>query len=216
MLITLAFALTTAVRSALVFLIPLPCVDFPPYFQFASAMSSVIERQGLAERQTSVSDLPPGWRFLGCFTSVSSLSQLFRLYISHSRCLAFRDSVAARTLSGASLSDASSMTIESCVSLCVSKGFAYAGLEFGHECCAYHDSKSYYIYIYLFIVCDNAFNDIFPLPVSSSQCTLPCAGNTNQICGAADRLSVYFSGVLPRFPAPATPPTGWKSSGCFR
>ena len=47
----------------------------------------------------------------------------------------FRDSVGARTLSGATYSTATAMTDEACISFCSGKGYVYAGTEYGGECC---------------------------------------------------------------------------------
>ena len=40
-----------------------------------------------------------------------------------------------RTLNGASYTDGTSMTEDSCVSYCKGKNYTYAGTEFSEECC---------------------------------------------------------------------------------
>jgi hypothetical protein len=46
---------------------------------------------------------------------------------------------------------------------------------------------------------------------------MACKGNSNETCGAGNRLNVFWSGVSPP-PAPATlPSTGnWTSLGCYK
>ncbi|KAJ7726893.1 WSC domain-containing protein, partial [Mycena metata] len=101
-----------------------------------------------------------------------------------------------RTLSGNSLID-SGMTVGKCVSLCDSNGFIYAGLEFADEC-----------------YCGNtlsAANGGGVPASSSSQCNMPCAGNSGEICGAGFRLTLYSKSTA----APtATLPAGWSLDMC--
>ena len=69
------------------------------------------------------------------------------------------------------------MTIEKCIAHCVSKNFAYAGVQYKTQ----------------FFCGDN-------LPVMKSKdsdCNTRCAGNKDQICGGGWRNSVYEA--KPRF-----------------
>ncbi|KAF8606042.1 WSC-domain-containing protein [Ceratobasidium sp. AG-I] len=87
------------------------------------------------------------------------------------------------------------MTVDSCVSACATRGYALAGAEYANEC-----------------YCGNAFaggstggGTVPP----ESECNMPCAGDTTQICGAGNRLSIYTNGqTVPG--APVLPP-GWSS-----
>ena len=47
-----------------------------------------------------------------------------------------RDPPGGRTLSSAEYADTAKMTVESCVAFCAAKNYAYAGVEYGQECCA--------------------------------------------------------------------------------
>lgn len=68
-----------------------------------------------------------------------------------------------------------------------------------------------------YIDCDNFFEG-FATNVDASECDEECSGNSQEDCGAANRLSVYFSGVpaiIPtQVPAPVTSTT--LSLGCFK
>lgn len=68
------------------------------------------------------------------------------------------------------------MTIEKCIDLCVSEGQTYAGLEYSNEC-----------------YCGTS---IAPARKGNHKCMMPCVGNENQICGGAQRLSVYKKGAI--------------------
>ena len=65
------------------------------------------------------------------------------------------------------------MTIEKCLSICRSKGFPYAGLEWSCEChCGHAPAKGF----------EWAW---------SSKCDDRCAGDSNQICGGTEAMSVW-------------------------
>ncbi|KAF2251106.1 WSC-domain-containing protein [Trematosphaeria pertusa] len=68
-----------------------------------------------------------------------------------------------------------SMTVETCVDYCASAGYTHAGLEFGQECWCGNELKA-----------DNA-----PKEGYLGSCTMKCAGNTTQLCGAASAISLY-------------------------
>lgn len=51
-----------------------------------------------------------------------------------------RDNVETRTLTGASFTNTTGMTVESCVDFCDSQSFILAGLEFAQECCQLLDA----------------------------------------------------------------------------
>ncbi|KAK0545894.1 hypothetical protein OC845_004878 [Tilletia horrida] len=93
----------------------------------------------------------------------------------------FPDSVQSRTLQGAAPDMGSTNSLENCAAACSS--FSYFGTEYGAEC-----------------YCGNAILNN-ATAVDPSQCNMACTGNANELCGAADRLSVY------RNPNP-TPPSG--------
>lgn len=72
---------------------------------------------------------------------------------------------------GAKSTSSDTMTIDSCASFC--SGFKYFGTEYGRECW-----------------CGNA---IAPnSEPADGACTMPCAGDSSQVCGAGDHLSIYL------------------------
>lgn len=81
------------------------------------------------------------------------------------------------------------MTLESCAAFCAS--FPYFGVEYGRECFCGSDPV--------------AAGGV--LAASVSQCNMPCAGNGTEICGAGNRLSVYYD------PAKNGPSTGGGNLG---
>ncbi|XP_033097906.1 adhesion G-protein coupled receptor G2-like [Anneissia japonica] len=68
------------------------------------------------------------------------------------------------------------MEIDVCRQHCYYQGYPYAGLEFSREC-----------------FCDDDTYDVHGIRTESS-CNMACVGNSGEICGGPDRLSVYSSG----------------------
>lgn len=64
------------------------------------------------------------------------------------------------------------MTIESCQSFCNNANYGLSGLEFGQEC-----------------YCGNALQNYAAL--GKTGCSEVCTGNSSEICGAANLISVY-------------------------
>lgn len=79
------------------------------------------------------------------------------------------------------------MTIEPCQGACENAGYVFAGVEFGDECW-----------------CDNVIRGI-GTSVSSTDCNMPCSGNTSETCGGSNRINVY------RF----TPSGSFVPIGCY-
>ncbi|KAG5734597.1 Glucan endo-1,3-alpha-glucosidase agn1, partial [Termitomyces sp. T112] len=67
----------------------------------------------------------------------------------------------------------SSMTPQTCTSMCASHGYSYAATEYGVECW-----------------CGSGID--LSTSVSKGQCNMPCAGDKTRTCGAAWRAEVYF------------------------
>lgn len=78
----------------------------------------------------------------------------------------------ARALAGAASSGAD-MTLEKCAAAC--DGFKYFGTEYGQEC-----------------YCGNSFGTGSQV-ADAGDCSMTCAGNSKEFCGAGNRLSVYTS-----------------------
>lgn len=83
------------------------------------------------------------------------------------------------------------MTIEMCTNHCQSRGFSYAGLQWGIECW-----------------CGNNFDE--GLANLSGSCIQPCAGNPSEYCGNGGILSVYKynpNKIISSPPPPSPPAT---------
>ncbi|NXL67924.1 WSCD2 protein, partial [Chordeiles acutipennis] len=81
------------------------------------------------------------------------------------------DNTRRRTLRGVSFFDYKKMTVFRCQDNCAERGYLYAGLEFGAECYCGHKVQA-----------ANA---------SESECNMECKGERSNICGGANRLSIY-------------------------
>lgn len=144
-------------------------------------------------RQSGLS-LPGNWSSIGCY--LYDLSIHWRIFCSSLVC---RDNVQGRALTGATYASATDMTVEGCVEFCDSRDYNYAGLEWYQECWCGN-----------FIINGGA-------ETTPSDCSFPCTGDPAQVCGAGNRLSMYYSGQsLP--PAPEIVPSVglWQSLGCYR
>ncbi|WWC62263.1 uncharacterized protein I303_104859 [Kwoniella dejecticola CBS 10117] len=91
-----------------------------------------------------------------------------------------------KALTGARWAD-NSMTINTCVSYCQTKGFVFAGVEYGREC-----------------YCGNALVNGASLDKASSACTKTCASDSAHTCGGSNALQLYFN-------APSLP-DGWSAA----
>jgi len=99
-----------------------------------------------------------GWAYQGCLVDDSTERTLY------SGASAYQN-----IYSG----DQGSMTVENCLTTCKSKGYTYAGLEFGKQC-----------------FCDNEIG-YGRTPQSFASCSVPCTGNSSEVCGGSDYLSLY-------------------------
>lgn len=81
------------------------------------------------------------------------------------------EATTGRALSSVSYA-ADTMTLESCASFC--DGFDYFGVEYAREC-----------------YCGNTFG-AGSVNAPPSDCSMTCAANSNEYCGAGNRLSVYY------------------------
>jgi hypothetical protein len=98
--------------------------------------------------------------------------------------------------------DISTQTIESCIATCIAAGNYVAGLEYSTQC-----------------FCGDAIYDGGVMASSDSQCNMPCGGNTAEMCGAGNRMSVYSNQTLQTFAPPVAQTTGlpgsWTYQGCI-
>ena len=79
-----------------------------------------------------------------------------------------------RTLSGAYEAN-NNMTVEGCVEFCKASGYTYAGLEYASQCFCGNDMPA----------------ADAPVYGQTGNCVMPCAGNSTQICGGPNALSLY-------------------------
>ena len=77
-------------------------------------------------------------------------------------------------------------TVENCISTCIGLNYTVAGLEYSSQC-----------------FCDN---DLYngASKTAESNCNMPCAGNSTEMCGAGNILSIYNTGNLTIFQPPAS------------
>lgn len=80
-----------------------------------------------------------------------------------------------RTLTDYWFADAS-MTVEMCLTTCFSRGFSWAGTEYAAECYCGSDGIS---------------NGATVAPGGDGDCSMRCAGQPSEWCGAGNRITVY-------------------------
>jgi hypothetical protein len=82
------------------------------------------------------------------------------------------------------------MTVEKCLDACSGAGFAYAGLEYAEEC--YCGQKA-------------------PWTIAADgRCSMTCKGDSSELCGGPDGLSVYQSA-----PSVLQSYNSWAYTGCY-
>ena len=113
------------------------------------------------------------------------------------------DGVNGRILQNQQPDNTAGNTIESCVALCAGQGYSIAGTEYSVQC-----------------FCGNAIYNGGALAAQQSDCNSACSGNSNEMCGAGGRLSVYSMGTPIAFQPPGPQvsglPTGWFYQGCLQ
>ncbi|KAI0018314.1 putative glyoxal oxidase [Xylariomycetidae sp. FL0641] len=90
------------------------------------------------------------------------------------------------------------MTIESCLAFCDGQQYAYAGLEYSSEC-----------------YCGAQLPNNSMHVNGSTDCTMPCSGNTQEVCGGPNRLTVFFDPYVVG-PQPNTGLANWTHIGCYQ
>ncbi|KAK6076275.1 glyoxal oxidase precursor [Seiridium cupressi] len=93
----------------------------------------------------------------------------------------------------------SANTIELCTQTCAAGGNTIAGLEFGTQC-----------------YCGQSLGYLSQQVVESS-CSSACPGNSSEICGGSNRLSIFSNGRPTQLPTPGTPETvgGFYYTSCY-
>ncbi|KAF2655101.1 copper radical oxidase [Lophiostoma macrostomum CBS 122681] len=97
--------------------------------------------------------------------------------------------------------DDATLTVASCIGKCVGLGYPVAGMEYGQQC-----------------FCDTALRN-GASKTSESDCSMACAGDSTEKCGAGNRLSVYSNDTLTVYPVPTPQKSGlngsWVYQGCL-
>ncbi|KAJ7905129.1 WSC domain-containing protein, partial [Mycena leptocephala] len=119
--------------------------------------------------------LPTGWSYIACTKEPAS----------------------GRLLTGYSFTSAS-LTVESCISTCKSRGFSYAGMEYANEC-----------------YCGTGYSSP-AVTAPENDCSMACAGQPSEMCGAGYRLSIYSSEPASGSNSNLVLPAFWsKTSRCI-
>ncbi|KAK3943042.1 WSC domain-containing protein [Diplogelasinospora grovesii] len=105
----------------------------------------------------------------------------------------FADTGSPDALSFRSPLDQQNMTIETCVAECKGNGYRYAGLEYYGIC-----------------FCGETVNGA---QLDDSQCTYPCTGNSSEICGGSNIISVYQDPTF--LPVDKTTTLDYVPLGCW-
>ncbi|TKA82437.1 hypothetical protein B0A49_00036 [Cryomyces minteri] len=92
-----------------------------------------------------------------------------------------------RTLNALRTVNPTNMTVEYCQAYCMSRGYRYAGVEFGQEC-----------------YCDNSINPTAVFGIGA--CYYQCTGNNTEMCGGSSRMMIY-NNTSPSF-VPTTSTSG--------
>jgi hypothetical protein len=99
--------------------------------------------------------------------------------------------------------DNQELTQESCIATCAGLGYSIAGMEYAVQC-----------------FCDNFLYNGASLAANQADCNVPCPGNTAEMCGAGNRLSVFAVGTPQVYQPPHIQteglPAGWEYQGCLQ
>jgi WSC domain len=98
--------------------------------------------------------------------------------------------------------DSDTVTIESCISTCFGLGYSIVGLEYSRQC-----------------FCGTSIINGGVKASSDSDCAMKCSGQSEEICGGPDRMSIYSAGTpqVAAAPKPQTSnlPSTWTYKGCI-
>lgn len=100
------------------------------------------------------------------------------------------------------LPDNNALTIENCVQSCASQGMTVAGLEYSTQC-----------------FCGSAMVNAGSLASTDSDCAMTCSGNSSEVCGGPNRMSIFAIGNMTINPVPIIQrtnlPPNWAYQGCL-
>jgi len=89
------------------------------------------------------------------------------------------------------------MTVEECIGFCINANMSHAGLGNGIDC---H--------------CGNVLT-IGTTSAPASDCNATCVGDSTEICGGSDRLSIYWDGTTQVQPTIVQSVNDWRFQGCY-
>ncbi|GHJ84917.1 hypothetical protein NliqN6_1319 [Naganishia liquefaciens] len=118
-------------------------------------------------------------------TVITAPSQVYAGNMTYSGC--WTDSASGSRSLKVLAYESASNTIEMCTSTCAQMGYLIAGMEYGIQC-----------------FCGTAFSPYAQM-TSQAGCAMTCSGNSTQICGDSNRLSVYSNGVPAQMAIPGLP-----------
>lgn len=98
----------------------------------------------------------------------------------------YSDDTSARTLTYLAYASQNN-TIELCTQTCVAAGYTIAGVEYGTQC-----------------YCGSTLSGAADYVIAAA-CTMPCAGNSSEICGGEARINIYSNGTPSQLSAPGQP-----------
>ncbi|USW48743.1 Putative carbohydrate-binding WSC, PAN/Apple domain, alpha/Beta hydrolase [Septoria linicola] len=108
----------------------------------------------------------------------------------------FVDSGAARVLPTLD-SSSNTQTVQTCAMACSNKGFKYSGVEYAQECwCGNSAPKS-------------------SASASSADCDMKCKGDSTQICGGSNRISVTIDTAWKQTFFARETYNSWSLQGCY-
>ncbi|GIZ37716.1 hypothetical protein CKM354_000115300 [Cercospora kikuchii] len=103
-----------------------------------------------------------------------------------------------RVLNGHGYTNTTGMSGAMCTAYCNRLKFVYGATEYSQEC-----------------YCGNYLANSTSLR-NDTECAMACAGNSSEVCGGPDRLTVYYANrAAPAGPSINPGPAGWKSGGCW-
>jgi hypothetical protein len=160
----------------------------------ATATSSTATSTGTGTAAT----LPEGWTYRGWYVFNRNLNN--KIDHTANKQTSYIDNTNGRIL--LQQPDSSTLTVEACVQTCIGLNYSVAGMEYSTQC-----------------FCGDYIFDGGSLASSDSDCAMTCGGNTAEICGGPNLMSIYATGTLTTYAAPVAQTTNlpgeWQYQGCL-